>query len=131
MVDEERRELGPEMKAEGWWSTGGDWLLWMDEPSHRAVTVHGARWNSCIDIPALHDPPEDPTTDGYIVGCSVRDEGGEPVEGECFWTPSYGEAVRWARKIRESIIKQRRKHIWSDQLTLDDVLEKQRREVGT
>jgi hypothetical protein len=122
----EDRVLGPEMIAERWYPIGSG-FLWAHEPSHRCVTVsesYGrktANYDS-MGVPALHGEPADPSTTGWIVSCTVRDEGGCPIEGSSFWVESYGEAIRRARAIRQTILDGRRAPSFAQQLTLDDVL---------
>jgi hypothetical protein len=130
MSDDEARELGPEMKAEGWYVIGGDGLLWCHEPSHRTVSVdgplprrteyvEGVSGNyDCTAIVALHGEPADQRTLGYIVACQVRDDGGCPIEGNEFWVESYGEALKFARKIRQTVLDDRPLPTTSEQLEM-------------
>lgn len=122
MTDREKRELGPEMRAEGWTVVGGDWLLWLHEPSHRSVNVDGPIRRSACSMPCFGDEPVDRETDGYVVACSYRDEHGNPIAGDAFWTASYATAIRKARQIRAAILAEKPAPVSVDQLTLDDVL---------
>lgn len=101
---ENGRALGADMIAERWIVIGGDHIIWLHEPSHRCVSVREASWDRCSGIPAAYGEPSKPDADGYIVGCAVHDENGNPTDGECFWIESYGQAVRHARAIRRSVI---------------------------
>lgn len=121
-MDDEDRQLGPEMIAEGWVVVGGDWLMWMHEPSHRTVNIEGPYTRSQTRLtPSLHDAPSDPDAQGYIVACALRDDHGYPIGGDSFWTPSYAEALRRARAIRQSILDAQRRIDTSTQLSFDDV----------
>ncbi len=119
------REIGSEMKAEGWTVVGGDWIMWLHPPTQRSVCVDGPYAWCDARVPTLFDVPTDPQTQGYVVSCRTHDEHGNPVEGESFWVESYGEAVRHARRIRQTIVEERERHrsavtVIADQLTLDD-----------
>ena len=119
MDREADRQLGPQMIAEGWMVTGGDWLMWMHPASKRSVQVRGPwRWEQTKGYVALHGRPSDPKSEGYIVGCERWDEDGEPVQGEHFWVDSYGEAVKMARQIRQSIVDERVAPTTHEQLLL-------------
>jgi len=126
--DRDRREIGPEMKADGWIPLYDDSVMWLHQPSLRVVTVDGPvprqRKNyDCLAIPTYRGEPADPETEGYIVRCHVADENGNPVSGHAFWVESYGEALRHGRRIRAEILAEQeaKRIVDPGQLTLDDV----------
>jgi hypothetical protein len=105
MSDEEARELGPEMKADGWHVIGGESLMWMHEPSGRCIVVH-----DCIrrqaHVPCWGPEPASPDTPGWFVACRVHGEDGDPLFGDAFWVESYATAIRVARRIRTEILRE-------------------------
>lgn len=116
------RELGPEMKSEGWRVRGGEWIYWVHAPSNQSVDVDAyPRCN--VDSPAFPDEPPDPNTPGYLVSCRQHDELGNPVSGDGVWVESYALAIKTAREIRARILSEQEQKRWksSPQLTLDDV----------
>jgi hypothetical protein len=120
----ELRELGPEMKAEGWYPIGGDWIMWAHEPTRRVIVVDGPiAWEHCHYIPHWGEADPAPDCEGYLVKCYYADEHGNPGEGDCTFVVSYAQAVKMARRIREDILAERPVS-FAHQLTLDDVLEK-------
>lgn len=122
---EENRELGPEMTAEGWKLTGGEWLIWCHEPTHRVVTVEDWRWDQCRRIPAYPREPSAPDAEGFVVGCFVWDDLGNPTsDGDCVWVESYGLAIKIAREARSNVLRGMRKLVRETQLTFDDLLER-------
>jgi hypothetical protein len=106
------RELGDEMRAECWYSIGGedrDYIFWMHEVSQRVVILKGpvprrGGGYDCSSIPPLRTEPKDPTTTGYLVLCQRCDDLGNPVEGSGFWVEGFGEATKLARSVRTSIL---------------------------
>lgn len=117
------RELGPEMVAEGWFVLGGDNVHWYHPPSRRAISVDGPYKRENAHVPTLLDRPCAPDTMGWVVVCCTHDDLGNPEPGEAFWVESYGEAVKRARSIRQSILDERSNVVpFPTQLTLDDVL---------
>ncbi len=127
MSDRQRddRALGPEMIAERWQVTGGDWIAWLHQPSMRSVTVEGPfprKGPRCdtTTLPAIPEEPTDPLTEGYLVACRRHDEFGNPTAGEGFWVASYGDAIRIARRIRTSILGA--PPSTATQLTFDDLV---------
>jgi hypothetical protein len=99
----DNRELGAEMKAEGWIVMRGDDIWWIHAPSNRCIDMHSALRKQC-GVPCWGPEPADPETPGYFVACRVHDENGNPLYGDAFWVESYAVALRMARRIRAAIL---------------------------
>jgi hypothetical protein len=108
-VDEERRELGPEMAGEGWILLDGDDIFWMHPPSRRCIEMHAATRHTC-HVPCWGPEPADPKCDGYFVSCRVHAESGDPLYGDALWVESYAVALRVARRIRADILAETPAH---------------------
>lgn len=108
--DDADRALGPEMKAEGWLVVGGDDILWLHSPSHRCLSVSGPCTRESCQVPCWGQEPEDRQAMGYFVACRVHDDLGNPLYGDAFWTSSYGQALRLARRIRADILAETPAH---------------------
>ncbi len=121
-MGESDRALGPEMTAERWFVTGGDWIMWMHPPSRRVVSVDGPIARASCKMAVYGDEPADPAEKGYCVALRKHDEHGNPYEGDAFWIASYGAAVRLARRIRQAVLDERPIAEASRQLTLDEML---------
>jgi hypothetical protein len=120
-VTEEKRDLGPDMIADGWHVIGGDWIMWTHAPTHRAVCVDGLfKWSQTRRIPHWGCEKPLPDDEGYVVSCRVFDDLGNPTSGNSFFVKSYALAIRLGRRIREDILAERPINT-SEQLTLDDV----------
>jgi hypothetical protein len=131
--------VGDALKAEGWLNLVGDNLIWLHQPSHRVVVLDAdvpcktPTYDSTA-IPCLREEPADLATRGYIVRCYTADENGNPIDGnpidgDAFWVAGYGEALRWARRMRQSILDETPSGHDVRQLTLDDVIERQDKEA--
>lgn len=120
------RELGPEMIGEAWMVIG-DFITWQHPPSQRVVTVDGPIKRENAHVPTLFDKPCPPDTPGWVVTSRYHDDLGNPISAGStwFWLESFGEAVKRARAIRQSILDERRTPAIADQLTLDDALAKE------
>jgi len=97
------------MQSEGWIVIGGDHIAWL-HVSKRVVSLDGPiAFNRCSRIPALPTEPEDAAVEGYLVACYEWDDKAEqPGAGEVFWIESYASALKAARRIRQSILDERR-----------------------
>jgi len=84
------------MLAEGWRVLGSDDIVWFHSPSGIAVTVTQAQRRQCL-LPVQGDETPNPKTLGYAVLCRESGDG--------FWVQYYGVAVRRAREIRASILR--------------------------
>lgn len=124
MSSTEDRELGPELKAEGWRNVGGEWIYWAHSPSRRCVDLDEYP-RDYVDSPAYPDEPTDPHTVGYLVSTRVHDELGNPTrDGWGVWIQSYALALKTARALRERILRDAPTLESSKQMTFDDLLDR-------
>jgi hypothetical protein len=116
------RELGEELKADGWIVVGGEWMFWGHTPSRQCVDLDEYRRDR-VDSPAFPEEPADPQTVGYLVSCRVHDEQGNPTgEGWGVWIESYSLALKTAREVRARVLSEAPTFDASKQMTFDDVL---------
>jgi len=124
--------LGPEMQAEGWLDIGAmgrdaddpdrrRHYMWLHEPSHRCVTLVETPRRNWVG-PVWGPEPASKDVMGYDVCCTIRDDGGCPIEGDGFWTESLALALKTAREMRRHVLGERPPVSRAEQLTLDDAL---------
>ena len=135
----EKRELGPELIAEGWSAYGGDSLLWCHVPSRRCVSIEaGWQRKQCHECLVLPCEPALPEVEGCLVAWSRRDELGNPIfeysnngiivrpeNGGSVWTEHWADALRIGREMRRRILDSGPKFEPRKQLTFDELLERE------
>lgn len=124
-MTDEKRELGPEMKAEEWVVIGDEFLMWLHSPTRHSVTVDGCKRIQCAFAAAYPWEPSDADASGYLVSLTRHDELGNPMPATSkqVWVESYGNALRLARGIRRNMLEPTATTN-PRQLTFDDLLER-------
>ena len=129
-MENEDRQLGPEMTAEGWRVIGGDSIMWCNEISRSVVVIEGPWKRSSFWKSAPIAPNEEiqPSDECYNVSRYRANDMGEPIIGEYdgFLTKSYTKAIIAARGARAEILERqilpRPRNV--KQLTFDDLIER-------